>query len=204
MSIKQKCYDLTYRFENNFFLMVVRRGLTMMIPFILIGGLSCAFINLPYVDYSSDFVQTYFGGLITILSSAYNGTFGLFSLALVITFSMSYGMEKNETADKVVMYVIVALGAYGAQLGVGTNHFDLDSLGTMGSFSAIVVALASCWLYSKLKNIKMFTLRTYTMGMESVCATAISAFWPMATIVSIVMLFTQGMHMFFDVYSLHE
>ena len=204
MSIKQRSYNLSYKLESNFFLMVVRRGLTMMIPFILIGGLSCAFINLPYVDYSSEFVQTYFGGLISILRSAYNGTFGLFSLALVITFSLSYGMEKNETADKVIMYIMVALGAYGAQLGVGTSHFDIESLGTMGSFSAIIVALASCWLYGKLKNVKLFTLRSYTMGMESVCSTAISAFWPMAVIVSVVMLFTQGMHMFFDVYSLHE
>lgn len=204
MNIKKSCYNLTYKFENNFFLMVVRRGLTMMIPFILIGGLSCALINLPYVDYSSDFVQTYLSCIIFILKSAYNGTFGLFSLALVITLSLSYGMEKNETADKVVMYIIVALGAYGAQLGIGTSHFDIDSLGTKGSFSAIIVTLVSCYLYYKLKNIKLFALRSYTMGMESVCATAISTFGPMVVIVSLVMVFTLGLNQFFGVYSLHE
>ena len=67
----------------------------------------------------------------------YNGTFGLFSLAMVISFSLSFGMEKNETVDKVAMYLMVALAAYGAQLGVGTNHFDMESIGTKGSFSAI-------------------------------------------------------------------
>ena len=51
-----------------------------------------------------------------MLTSVYKGTFGLFSLVMVITFSLSYGMERNETVDKVAMYIMVALGAYGAQL----------------------------------------------------------------------------------------
>lgn len=204
MDIKKRWYNLTYKFENNFFLTVVRRGLTMMIPLILVGGISCALINLPFVDYSSDFVQTYFGGVISILRSIYNGTFGMFSLAMVITFSMSYGIEKNEMADKVVMYIIVALGAYGAQLGVGTEHFDIDSLGTKGSFSAILVALVASVMYYQLKNIKLFKLRSYTMGMESVCASAISSFWPMLVVIGAVMGFTQCVHMVFNVYSIHE
>ena len=139
-----------------------------------------------------------------ILTSVYNGTFGLFSLAMVISFSLSFGMEKNETVDKVAMYLMVALAAYGAQLGVGTNHFDMESIGTKGSFSAIFIALVSCYLYEKLKKSSLFTMRKYTMGMESVCASAIAAFLPMIIIVGIVMAFTQVLYMCFDVYSLHE
>ena len=116
MNNNQKFYNLTYKLENNFFLTVVRRGLTMMIPLLLVGGISCALVNLPYVDYSGDFVRTYLSGVITVLTSVYQGTFGLFSLVMVITFSLSYGMERNETVDKVALYIMVALGAYGAQL----------------------------------------------------------------------------------------
>ena len=139
MNIKNKLYNLTYKLESNFFLTVVRRGLTMMIPFVLIGGIACALINLPYVDYSSEFMQTNFSWLISVLSSVYQGTFGMFSLAMVISLSLSYGMEQNETVDKVAMYIIVALGAYGAQLGIGTEHFDISSIGAVGSFSAVFV-----------------------------------------------------------------
>ena len=64
MGLKKRLQSLTYKCENNFFLTVVRRGLTMMIPFILVGGISCALVNLPYVDYSSDFMQKNFGVLI--------------------------------------------------------------------------------------------------------------------------------------------
>ncbi len=204
MNIKNKLYNLTYKLESNFFLTVVRRGLTMMIPFVLIGGIACALINLPYVDYSSEFMQTNFSWLISVLSSVYQGTFGMFSLAMVISLSLSYGMEQNETVDKVAMYIIVALGAYGSQLGIGTEHFDISSIGAVGSFSAVFVTLISCYLYQKIKNIALLGLRKYTIGMESVCASAIAALIPMVIVVGVVMAFTRVLYVCFDVYSLHD
>lgn len=204
MKLKEKLHGLTYKIESNFFLTIVRRGLTMMIPFILIGGIACALTNLPFVDYSSPFVQNYFGWLISILDSVYQGTFGMFSLAMVITFSLSYGMESNETVDKVAMYIMVALGAYVAQLNIGSESFDMESLGTKGSFTAIFVAILSCILYKKIKKVTLFTLRKYTMGMESVCASAVSAFIPMICVVSIMMLINQLLYICFGVYSMHE
>lgn len=202
--MKEKIYNLTYKVENNAFLTIVRRGLTMMIPIVLVGGIACALINLPFVDYSSAFVQQYFGGLIRVLESVYHGTFGLFSFAMVITFSLSYGMEENETVDKVAMYIVVALGAYGAQLNIGNGSFDMDSLGPKGSFSAMFVALFSCFLYKKIKKLATLTLKKYTTGMESICASAISAFVPMIFVVAIVMLFSKGLNFCFGVYNIHE
>lgn len=204
MKNNEKWIKLSLKIENNFFLTVVRRGLTMMIPLLLVGGISCALINLPFVDYSSDFMKNYLHGVISVLTSVYQGTFGLFSLALVITFSLSYGMERNETVDKIAMYIIVALGAYGAQLGLGTNHFDIESLGTTGGFTAIFVTLVSCYLYQKIREVPMLNLRKYTMGMESMCASALSAFVPMIFVVAAIMLFTRVLYLCFDVYSLHE
>lgn len=204
MSLKEKLHSITYKIEENFLLTVVRRGLTMMIPLILIGGIACALTNLPFIDYSSTFVQNYFGWLILILDSIYQGTFGIFALALVITFSLSYGMERNETVDKVAMYIMVALGAYVAQLNIGNTNFDVESLGTKGSFSAMFIAILSCVLYQRLKKVTAFTLKKYTMDMESVCASAISALIPMMLVVGTIMLFAQLLNLCFGVYSLHE
>ena len=50
----------------------------------------------------------------------YEGTYGIFSVALVITIAYSYAMEKNESLENVVMYVVVALAAFSAQLNLGT------------------------------------------------------------------------------------
>ena len=201
--MNQNLYNLSYKMENNRFLIIVRRGLTMMIPLVLVGGIACALVNLPFVDYSSQFVQQYFGNIINILQYVHQGTFGIFSLAMVIAFSLSYGMEENETVDKVAMYIIVALGAYGSQLNIGDN-FDIESIGTKGSFSAIFIALVSCYIYKKIKKSSVFNMRKYTTGMESICASALAAFIPMIIVVAVVMIFSRGLYYCFGVYNIHE
>ena len=66
MNLKKQAHDLTYRIENNFFLTVIRRSLTMMIPFVLVGGFACAFINLPFIDYGSELFDGALGTLYSI------------------------------------------------------------------------------------------------------------------------------------------
>ena len=87
-------------------------------------------------------------------------------------------MERNEPVDKTIMYVIVALGAFGAQLNIGNSQFTVDNLGTKGSFSAVVITLLSCFCYRKLKDIAGLSLKRYTIGMEGMCANAIQTFLP--------------------------
>ena len=53
MPSKEKIKQITFKIENNIFLTIIRNGLTMMIPLVLIGGISCAFINLPFINYDS-------------------------------------------------------------------------------------------------------------------------------------------------------
>lgn len=152
--INDRLKHITYKIENNFFFTVIRHGLTMMIPILLIGGISCALMNLPYVDYSASSFYGIPEKLHSVFAAIYQGTFGIVSLAFVIVLSLSYGMEKNETIDKIAMYIIVALGAYGAQLDINSPNFNIDSLGPIGTFSALFVTMLSCFGYEKLKKIR--------------------------------------------------
>ena len=202
--MKEKIKKLTYNIEDNFFLTVIRNGLTLLIPFILVGGIACALMNLPFPNYTELFSQGKLAWLYQLLDAVYQGTFGMFSVVLVITLSMSFGMERNETLDKAVMYVIVALGAFGVQLNIGGSQFDVGNLGTKGSFSAMITALFSCFCYMKLKEIASLSLKRYTVGMEGMCANAIQTFIPAAIIVGIVALFNRFLIVAFGVYNLHE
>ena len=203
MGVKEKLKKITYWIEDNFFLKVVRHGLTMMIPMLLIGGIACALMNLPYVDYTAPFMDGILGKAYSIFSMIYQGTFGLFSLALVITLSLCYGMEKNQMVEKAAMYVVVALGAYGVQLNIGSEYFSITDLGITGSFSAIVVTLLSCFIYEKVKKKTTISLSKYTMGMENVCVMAINTFFPMVVVVAVVVIITQLLSLFFGVYSIN-
>lgn len=203
MNIKERFIKVTYRIENNFFLTVIRHGLTMMIPLLLVGGVACALMSLPLMG-ENTIPYHHLLWLYSILNAIYQGTFGLFSLSLVIALSSSYGMERNETHDKIASYVIVALGAYGVQLNIGTENFDLSSLGAGGSFSAMFITLCACYLFEKLRNLTALSLKKYTIGMESLCANAIQTLLPIAVIMVSSILFTRMLHVLFGVYSLHE
>ena len=204
MNLKSNIQNLSYHIENNFFLTVIQRGLTMMIPLVLIGGISCALTNLPYIDYSAPF----FGGMLpyihSIFSGIYQGTFGLFSFGLVIMISISYAMEKNTTVDNIAMYLAVSLGAYGSQLNIGTSYFNIEDIGIKGSFSAMLITLLACFCFEHLQKYSFLTMRKSIMGIEGICANAIRTIFPMVCVIGIVTLISQTLFFLFDVHSIHE
>ncbi|MBQ6993169.1 MAG: PTS sugar transporter subunit IIC/EAL domain-containing protein [Lachnospiraceae bacterium] len=202
MPSKEKIKQITFKIENNIFLTIIRNGLTMMIPLVLIGGIACALINLPFINYDS--LSPFFKQLHIILDAIYQGTFGLFSLALVIALSLCYGMENNETTDKVGLYIIVALGSYSSQLHIASEHFNFEALGAKGSFSAIFITMFSCFCYDKIKRITIFSLKKYSLGMNVICTNAINTLIPMALVICLVVKLTQLLYFLTGVRNLNE
>lgn len=188
-----------FRIERSFFSRVVRRALGMMIPLILAGALASAVRNLPVPTFQSMLDSGQFYWLEYALEFLYNGTFGLFSVMLVIAVSLSYAMELNVTLDYMVMYVIVALTAFGVQLNVGTELYDPDALGTLGCFSAMVVAFLSCIAYTKMRKVHWLVLEKYSAGFGGICVPAIQTFLPLLVICVIVGIFNYLLYAFFHV-----
>lgn len=195
---------IAYKIQTNSFLSIIRNGLTLVIPLILTGGIANALMNLPIPAYQNFLSSEHFSWVYSVLDMIYGGTFGLFSLALVLTLSISFAMEKNASVDQAALYVIISLGAYGVQLNIGSSHFTIENIGISGCFAALVVTLFSCYLYSALRKFSIFSLREHTTGMGIICASAIQTIFPFIFIVSIIALFNQLLIFFFDVYSLHE
>ena len=204
MNIKSRIQTMSYHIENNFFLTVIRRGLTMMIPLILIGGTACALTNLPYIDYTAPHLWGTLPYIYTLLNGVYQGTFGLFSLALVILLSLSYAMEKNEPTDIIAMYIMTALGAYGSQLNIGTSYFNVDDFGIKGSFSAMFITLLACFCFERFRKADVLRMKKSAVGMESICANAIHSILPMLCVIAITLCISQLLVFCFDVRSMHE
>ena len=198
--MKEKVKKLILAIDNSFFSKVVRRALAMMIPLILTGGLALALRNLPIPAYQALIASDRFGWIYDIFTFIYQGTFGFFSVVLVIAISLSFAMELNESTEYVVMYVIVALSSYGAQLNIGTDYFNLDSLGPVGCFSAVLVAYLSCMAFTALRKVKWLTLEKYTAGMGGMCVPAIRTFFPLLVICGGSALFNI---VFYQIFHIH-
>lgn len=204
MRMKTKLINTVFKIQDNFIITVLKHGLSMMIPFILIGGLSNALLYLPITAYQDFIARDAMNWYRAILSIMYEGTFGLFSIAIVITFSLSYAMERNETPDDMAMYVIIALGAFGAQLNIGSEYFDIANLGVTGYFSAILISFISCATFRRLRQVKWLSLSKFTIGMEGICANAIHAFLPAFIIITVIAGISQIFILVAGVSSLHE
>lgn len=199
--MKDRLKEITYRLDSNFFIMVIRHGLTVMIPFVLTGGIANALLNLPVQEYQNIIRDTFWVHLFNVL---YVGTFGLFSMAMLIALSCSYSMERNMPVDKTILYVIVSIGAYGVQFYNADGGYHTEMLDVRGCFFAIVTALVSCILMEKLQKIPLLGFQEQTNKMEGITAVAISAVIPAIIVILVFACSTQCLLKVFDVSSIYE
>ena len=199
--MKEKIKQFTFTLETSFFLTVIRHGLAMMIPFVLTGGIACAILNFPLDSYQRFITDSYFE---QFLNTVYTGTFGLFSLAMVISLSTSFCMEKNMTLDKTIMYILVAMGAFSSQFYTPGITYDISMVGIKGCFFAIVTALLSCYLLEKITKLPFVGFREYTSGMERITSVSISMILPAVIVICIFVFVTEILLHAFDVTSLYE
>lgn len=197
--LRQKLFE----FENTFFSKVIRRALGMMIPFVLVAGVAAAIRDLPIAAFQS-MLQSSLQWLYLILNVVGGGFSAIFSLVLVITLSYCFAMEKNESFEYAMMYVIVSLGAFVSQLNWQNGQLNIDGLGTEGCFCAILVTYLVCMAYAALRKNKYLTLQRYTTGAGGICAPAIQALLPMSLIIFAVGVVNHIVCMLFHVNALYE
>ena len=156
-----------FEFENTFFSKVIRRALGMMIPFVLVAGVASAIRDLPIPAFQS-MLQSSLEWLYLILNIVGGGFPAIFSLVLVITLSYCFAMEKNESFEYAMMYVIISLGAFVSQLEWQDGKLNTTGLGTEGCFCAIFVTYLVCMACAALRKNKYITLQRYTAGVGGI------------------------------------
>lgn len=179
---------LFLKVEKSHLLNIVRRGLTMLVPVIMVGAVAHAILYFPNDSFSYLITEKY-TWIASLLDMVYRGTFGMFSMILVVALAISYAMEKNEAIDKMFFYVITAIASFGTQLVMAEEEKVWEILGNQGCFVAMVVGLLSSVLFSKLEKIESISLRKYTIGMEAVLANAIQSIFPATITVGFFALF---------------
>lgn len=174
---KERALGMFLKIENSHLLSIVRRALTMLVPVIMVGAIAHAIHYFP-VDAFNYLITEEYPWIATFLNMVFQGTFGMFSMILVVALAISYGMEKNEAIDKMFFYAITAIASFGTQLVMADADMVWDILGNQGCFVAMVVGLLSSVLFSKLERIESISLRRYTLGMDAVLANAIQSIFP--------------------------
>lgn len=168
--------------SQKFLIRVIRRGMTMLIPMLLISSVVQALIALPIPAYG-EFITAFCGGVpYTILSYIRDFAFSYFSVTLTLAISISFVLEK-ETAIEVSVFapltacvsflLIMRLNAGGAE----------SKLGVQSSFLAMVVALVVSAVYVRLVDSKLGSLWKISSGHDVIYKGAMRALIPMIVII---------------------
>lgn len=176
---KDHAMRIFLKIEESHLLNVVRRGLTMLVPIIMVGGLAHAILYFPN-EAVTYLLTERFAWIGAVLEMIYQSTFGMFSLILSVTIAVSYAMEKNEPLDKIFFYAVTAIISFATQLVTADTDEIWLLLGNQGCFVAMLVGLLASVLYSNLGRIEKISLNKFTLGMDTVLANAIHSIIPMA------------------------
>lgn len=191
MEKEQQVMKVFLKIENSHLLSTIRRGLTMLVPIIVVGAVAHAILYFPNETFIYWITERQ-AWIATFLEMVYQGTFGMFSMILVVALAISYAVELGETIDKMFFYAITAIASFGTQLIVADSNVVWDMFGNQGCFVAMVVGLLSSVIFSTLERIDSISLRKYTIGMDAVLANAIQSIFPATITVGIFALFEYG------------
>lgn len=194
----------SFQLENVFFLRVIHQALTSMIPFIMAGAMSYAFLNLPLKAYQEFLVHPQLAWVSKILNVVYYGTYNFFSPVLVIAIALSYTSNRNIRAYRTPFFVLTAFVGYGTALNIGSAHFSIDALGIKGCFQAMVVAFITCHLFYLFQKLPAYNKSKRSSGMEIVCAEAIHMIIPAFLICILWASLNELLRSIWGVNSLHE
>ena len=151
------------RFQNTIYARAVRHGLTLAIPFLIMGSFALLLTNFPLGVYQ-DFIRTWMNGAASaILETLYQISLGSLALVLTVTISISYG-HLTET-DQLFLYPIVAVCSYLAFCGGIENQSDYI-FNTEWVFTAMVITLLSCVLFHKILKLGHRFERLHTTGAD--------------------------------------
>lgn len=136
---ENKIVPVLFKIGQNKRLIAIRNGLSITIPFTIIGSFFLIIGNLP-IQAWMDFVSPYS----EILNAPVNVTFGM--LGLISAIGIGYYMGKELDVEPISNAVITLVAFLLATLSA-ENTLNIDSLGAVGMFTAIIVSLFTVEVY---------------------------------------------------------
>ncbi len=177
------------RLSQMFLLRVIRRGMTMTIPMMLISSIALAVTEFPIPAFTN-FIENLWGGIIyNVLSDISKFAFPYFSVMLVIAISISYVLEKNMSVEVAVPAPIFACLSFLFIMRVSASQ-SAENLGTQSSFLAIIISLAVTAAYVRLVNSKLGNLWKISAGHDIIYKGAMRSVIPMLVVSLGVALFS--------------
>jgi len=194
--------EINEKVGNRKILVSIRRGLTYMIPLILLGSFALVIISLPIPAYQN-FMQDVFGAEWKNLPSyIQDGTFRILSLLMIICISYSlaeeYQIDRSMYVNPIIA-VSVSLASFIAISGINKEGFSIANFGVIGVFAAIVTSVSSTLIFIKLSSLSFLRIKAFPDGANSTFNYSLLSIIPAAITVT---LFAAFNHFFTELFGI--
>lgn len=185
--------DKKKNFYNSTYILAIKHGLMLAIPFLIVGSFSLLFNSFPIPEYQA-FLHTFLNGSISkVLTIIYDASLGSIALILIITISLSYGKLNGQ--DDIFFYPITAVIAYlSFCTGLQNETFIFQSDWV---FTAMCITLLTCSLLKKGMQIVSHLEKLYTAGANYIFNRAIQSIFPITFIIILLTICGQIMQNMF-------
>lgn len=183
----------------------IRESLIMIVPVIMVGAFALVLRSFP-VNVYQEFIKNFAGGIVdSFLGCLYQATFGILSLYMAVSLSMSYINKVENMQGNYFGAIVVSLLTFCISSGIFTEGADVvQILGVNGLFVAILSALAAtslyCWLQKKIR----IDIRFYTSGAGDIYHHMIKHLIPILLVGVVVALFNLLINLVLGVESFQE
>lgn len=163
------------QFRNSIAAQSVRHGLTLAIPFLIMGSFSLLFRNFPSESYQMFIESFQNGAAAALLDTLYAVSLGSLALILTITISSSYGLLTD--ADSFILYPLVSVCSYMAFCG-GIQDREEYVFNAEWVFTAMCITLLSCILFHQMLRLGSRIDKLHTTGAEYLFNISIQSLFP--------------------------
>lgn len=179
--MESRSSSIMSRFRNSISAQSIRSGLTMAIPFLIMGSFSLLLRNFPSDAYQAFLVHFLGGAASELLETLYTVSLGSLALVLSITISLSYGLQAK--TDTFILYPVVSICSYLAFCG-GMEGHDEYVFKAEWVFTAMCITLLSCVLFRQLLKFGSRLRKLHTTGAEYLFNISIQSLFPAVIIVA--------------------
>lgn len=206
--MKEKRKGLFYKIyigmNSSKLLLCIRSSLIMLIPVLVIGSMALMLKSFP-IDAYQDFIGTFCNGVIAnFFSLIYSATFGILSIYVSISISISYTQQIGKDNRHTLGPMIASLVAFFIFSGTFDNGaLQTESLGAVGMFTAVIGSLFASWLYDFLSKKMKRSMRLFTEGDDEVFRNTLFALSPTAIVAVVAAVINSLSILIFDGNNIH-
>ncbi len=163
--------------NDNVYLSAIRAGMVSVVPLTIIGGLFMILSYLPFAGW-----EAWVAPHLQLLQVPVTATFGL--LAVFVCFAIGYDLGKQLKQEAIVSAFIATLIFLMISINLKDLTLSMDSLGSKGLFTAILIAIIS------VRVQKFFTDKNLVIKMpENVPAVVYESFLSLIPMFFLVLAF---------------